>query len=324
MATSVRPNVYLTRKVLQPAFELLKNKCKVTGWNEDTVVPRNHLLQHVETAHGLYVSHLDRVDEELLDRGRNLKIIATMSSGFEHIDISACKRRGVQLGHTPDVTSEACAEMGVALVLCTTRRLIEANRHVHDGHWPKDWDLMYMCGRSIQESVIGIMGMGGIGLSMAEKLMPFHPREILYHNRKPNEKCDAMGAKYVSMDDLLRRSDFVICAARLGKETKNMFNAEKFALMKPTAQFFNVGRGGLVDQDALYDALASKQILAAGLDVCTPEPLPKEHKLLTLPNFVLLPHISSATVEARIQMATLTAKNILAGLDGQPLPAPLP
>jgi len=302
---------------------MLKDKCELTSWNEDFTVPRDVLLKQVETVDALYCMAMDKIDEELLERGKNLKVIATMSVGYDHVDVAACKRRGILLGYTPDVLTEACAELGVALVLCTTRRLIEANRHVHTGLW-KDWYPMYMCGRGILDSVVGIVGMGRIGASIAEKLKPFHPKELLYHNRKPSAQGDTLGAKYVSMDELLRRSDFVISCVALSKETTHLFNKDKFALMKPTAQFFNLSRGGIVDQEALYDALANNRILAAGLDVCTPEPLPTDHKLLKLSNFVMLPHISSATVETRIRMATLTAENILAGLNGQALPAPIP
>jgi len=221
------------------------------------------------------------------------------------------------------VLTEACAELGVALLLCTTRRLIEANREVHEGKW-STWYPTYMCGRGIADSVVGIIGLGRIGTSIAEKIKSFHPKEILYHNRKPSEKGATVGAVYTSLEDLLRRSDFVISCCPLSKETIRFFGKDKFALMKPTAQFFNLSRGGVVDQDALYDALANGKILAAGLDVSTPEPLPPNHKLLKLPNFVMLPHISSATIETRIRMGTLASENVIAGLEGRPLPAEIP
>lgn len=146
------------------------------------------------------------------------------------------------VGHTPDCSTEACAEFAMAVILCTTRRVIEANQQVHAGKW-KDWVPMYMCGRGISGSVVGIVGMGRIGASLAEKIVPFHPKELLYHNRRPTEKGDELGAIFVAeLDDLLKRSDFVIACCSMSKNMVHLFDKEKFALMKPTAQFFNFGR----------------------------------------------------------------------------------
>jgi len=190
MEANSKPRVYLTRRIMEPAFDVLKQKCKITSWNKDSAVPRDLLLKEVEAVDGLYCTPLDIINEELLEKGKNLKVIATMSAGYNHIDVPACKRRGIEVGNIGDSTSEVCAELGVALVLCTTRRLIEANKQVHSGGWCENWEPIYdyMCGRRIQGSVVGIVGMGSIGTSIAEKLKAFHPKELLYNNRKPVKK----------------------------------------------------------------------------------------------------------------------------------------
>ncbi|XP_046405988.1 glyoxylate reductase/hydroxypyruvate reductase-like isoform X5 [Ischnura elegans] len=188
------------------------------------------------------------------------------------------------------------------------------------GAWTS-WSPMWMCGQGLKDSVVGIVGMGRIGKAVVQRLQPFGVKQFLYFGRSRKADDSEVNAEYVTLDQLLMQSDFVIVTCALTKETNKMFGSEAFKKMKRTAIFVNTSRGDLVDQDALVDALKYKRIAAAGLDVMTPEPLPSNHELLSLNNCAILPHIGSATVRTRTDMALLTAHNILAGLEGNPMPA---
>lgn len=190
---------------------------------------------------------------------------------------------------------------------------------VKSGEW-RSWTPLWMCGHGIAGSTIGVVGLGRIGFGVAQRLRPFSPRSVLYagHSKKPY--AAEIGAEFVPFKDLLARSDFIIATCPLSPETNGLFNRTAFSQMRRTSIFVNTSRGGIVNQDDLYEALASGTIGAAGLDVTTPEPLPTDHRLLSLPNCVILPHIGSATVEVRTAMCEMTARNIIAGLSGQKLP----
>uniref|UniRef100_A0A914XEC2 Glyoxylate reductase/hydroxypyruvate reductase n=1 Tax=Plectus sambesii TaxID=2011161 RepID=A0A914XEC2_9BILA len=316
-----RPKVFVTRKdVPQNAIDLLKSSCEITQYDGVGAVPRAVLKERVAEVDGLFCLLTDKIDGDLLDVAKKLKVIGTMSVGYDHIDVKECQKRGVLLGNTPDVLTEATAELTVALLLCTARRLTEAADEVRNGGWGT-WNPLWMCGKSLQGSTIGILGLGRIGLSVAKKLLPFEPAKLIYYNRSEQDAAATVNAEYVSMDKLLSESDFLIITCALTTETRQLFNKKTFAQMKNDAILINTSRGPIVCMDDLFEALSTGQIGAAGLDVTDPEPLPTDHRLLTLKNCVVLPHIGSATVATRMRMASLAAENILAGLSGQPLPA---
>lgn len=227
-----------------------------------------------------------------------------------------CRKRGVRIGYTPDVLTDATAELTMALLLATSRRLFEANREVYNGGW-KAWSPSWMCGLGVKNSTVGIVGFGRIGYEVAKRIVPFKPKQILYFNRSEKSQfATETGAVRVGSNDLLATSDFVICTIALTPDTHHLFNDTAFSKMKSNAVFINTSRGGVVDQDALYEALRNKQIYAAGLDVTTPEPLPLDSPLLTLPNCTILPHVGSAEYDTRNEMSRITACNILAGIKG--------
>lgn len=262
----------------------------------------------------------DKIDAEVLNKaGQNLKIIATMSVGYDHFDVNEIKKRGIKMAYTPDVLTDATAELAVALLLATSRRLLEANEAVRNGGW-KAWSPFWMCGPGIKGSTVGIVGFGRIGQEIAKRLKPFGPKRFIYYSRseKPKE-AQEIGATRVSFDQLLAESDFISVSCALTPDTKDMFDENAFKKMKNTAVFVNTSRGGVVDQNALIKALESKSIWGAGLDVMVPEPLPLDHPLLKLKNCVILPHIGSACIETRNDMGILTAKNIVAALNNEPL-----
>lgn len=319
-----RPQIYVTRPdIPKEGLDILRQTCDVTTWTEEVPVPREELLKNIKGKDGLFCILTDKVDREILDSaGSNLKVVATMSAGFDHLDVGELKQRGIKIGYTPDILTDSTAELTVALLLATSRRLIEASQEVYNGGW-KAWAPVWMCGPSLSNSTVGIVGFGRIGQAIARRLKPFNVSTFLYHGRSDKKEAAEVGAVRVPFDELLSKSDFIIVACALTPETKEMFNEAAFKKMKPNAIFVNTSRGGVVNQDDLISALQNKTILAAGLDVMTPEPLPLDSPLLKLKNCVLLPHIGSASIETRIEMAILTANNILAALNGKNMPAEL-
>lgn len=263
----------------------------------------------------------DKIDSTVLDKaGKNLKVIATMSVGFDHLDTQEIKKRGIKMGYTPDTLTDATAELSVALLLATSRRLLEANQEARTGGW-KAWSPFWMCGPGLKDSTVGIVGFGRIGQQIARILKSFKPKRIIYYNRSERlREAQEIGAHRVNFDELLAQSDFITLVASLTPETKNLFDESAFKKMKSTAVFINTSRGGLVDQDALVNALQNKIIWGAGLDVMTPEPLPLDHALYKLKNCVILPHIGSAAVETRNEMGLVTARNIIAAFKEEKMP----
>ncbi len=313
---NAKPYVYMTRQVAAEIVSSLEQVADVEVWGEDTPVPREVLLEKAEMADALFTMLTDRIDEELLSRAGRLQIVANMAVGYDNIDVRAAKERGIVVTNTPDVLTEATADLAFALLMATARRLVEANRFLHAGEW-KSWSPYLLAGQSVYGAKLGIIGMGRIGEAVAKRAKGFD-MSILYHNRRRKLEAElATGARYCELDELLQESDYVLLLTPLTPETHELMGEREFGLMKPSAVFINVSRGGTVNEAALYNALAEKQIWAAGLDVFQQEPVPTDHPLLTLPNVVALPHIGSATYQARTQMARLAAENIAAVLTGR-------
>ncbi|QDX91286.1 D-glycerate dehydrogenase [Brevibacillus laterosporus] len=310
-----KPFVYVTRKVADEALNLLASIATVEVWDQEYPVPRDILLEKAKRADGLYVMLSDRVDRELVDAAPHLKVVSTLAVGYDSIDLEACKERGIVVTNTPDVLTDATADLAFGLLMAAGRRFVEANRVLMNGEW-RTWSPYFMAGQRIHGATIGIIGMGRIGEAVAKRANGFDMR-ILYHNRSRKIEAEqAYGATYCSLADLLRESDYVVLLTPLTEETRGLMGAEQFAMMKSTAVFINASRGATVDEEALYQALKQEIIWAAGLDVFQQEPIPTDHPLLSLPNVVALPHIGSATYETRDNMAMLVSKNIVAVLCG--------
>ncbi|NGQ96956.1 D-glycerate dehydrogenase [Brevibacillus sp. SYP-B805] len=311
-----KPFVYMTRQVAVEIVAALEEVAEVEVWPEDRPVPREVLLQKAEQADGLFVLLTDTIDEELLNRAKRLRIVANMAVGYDNIDVRAAKQKGVIVTNTPDVLTEATADLAFALLMATGRRLIEANRFLHSGGW-QTWSPYLMAGQSVYGATLGIIGMGRIGEAVARRAKGFD-MNVLYHNRRPRPIAEqTLGVRFCELDELLRTSDYVLLLTPLTPETRGLIGERELSLMKPTAVFLNVSRGGTVDEEALYRALKEKRIWAAGLDVFAQEPVPVDHPLLSLPNVVALPHIGSATYETRDRMARLAAENLIAVLSGK-------
>ncbi|XP_046820713.1 glyoxylate reductase/hydroxypyruvate reductase-like [Vespa crabro] len=313
-----RPRVLVTSNdVPSPGIDLLESKCDVTIIQHDKST-REDVLQTLPGYNAVLITNHYNVNTEFLNiAGTNLKVVSTISAGYDHLDVPEIKRRGIKVGHTPQVLSDAVAEIAVMLTLCAARRSHEGRLKLEEGNVKTS--LNWLLGHDLRNSTVGIVGLGNIGQAVAVRLVPFGVSTFLYTGHSEKKAGKDLGAKFVSLDELLAQSDFIIVATPLTNETHGLFNDTTFGKMKKNAVFVNVGRGKVVDTDALVKALKNHTIFAAGLDVVDPEPLPKDHELLKLPNAVIIPHLGSATVKTRNDMSIIAAQNILNGLDGKPL-----
>lgn len=317
--------VFITRRIPQEGLKILSEAgvCEVSQWDSDEPVPRADLLKGIQGAHGLLCLLSEKIDAEVLEAaGPNLKVISTLSVGFDHLAIDEIKKRGIRVGYTPDVLTDATAELTVALLLATARRLPEGVEEVKNGGW-SSWKPLWLCGYGLSGSTVGVIGLGRIGMAIAQRLMPFGVKRLLYSGRTAKPHAAEVNGEFVPLDTLVSESDFIVVSCSLTPETQGMCDKSFFSKMKPTAVFINTSRGAVVNQEHLYEALSSGQIAAAGLDVTTPEPLPTNHQLLTLKNCVVLPHIGSATYSTRGVMSVLAARNLLGGLQGTDMPSEL-
>lgn len=254
---------------------------------------------------------------EILDRLPGVRIISNYGVGVDHINVPDAAARGIPVGNTPSILDGATADMGMALLLASARLIVKGDHHARSPEFTH-YDPGYMLGREAHGMTLGIVGMGAIGSQVAKRARAFDMK-VLYYNRRQREDDAALGVEYRALDSLLGESDYVMLTCPLTDETRNLINAEALAKMKPTATLVNIARGGVVDTQALYEALRDGVIEGAGLDVTEPEPLPRDHPLLQLDNVTVVPHLGSATVETRREMARLSVENLFLGLEGKPL-----
>jgi lactate dehydrogenase-like 2-hydroxyacid dehydrogenase len=322
---SERPRVLVTREIPEAGLRLLREVAYTDVWDRPTPPPRDELLRRVAGAEGLLALLTDRVDDELLDAaGPGLRVVANLAVGYDNIDLAACARRGIPVGNTPGVLTEATADLAFALLLAVARRLPESAALVTQDRW-LTWDPLLLLGRDVSGGTLGIVGFGRIGREVARRARGFGMR-ILAHSRRaaPDEVYRELGAERVTLDTLLAESDFVSVHVNLSAETWHLIDASALARMRPGAILINTSRGGVVDQAALADALRSGHLFGAGLDVTDPEPMRGDDPLLSLPTCLVVPHVGSATQRTRDRMAEKAARNIIAGLRGEPLPDAVP
>ena len=313
-----KPKVVVSRKPPGAALERVFAECDVWMWEEDSTMPRELLLEKVRDAEGLYVMMLDQVNEELLDAAPSLKVVSTMAVGVDNIDLAACTERGIPVGHTPFVVTEATADFAIALMLAASRRIFPSAEFVRARQW-KEWSPTLMIANDVHGKTLGIVGMGRIGQAIARRARGFD-MTLLYHSRSPKPDAEReLGVSYRGLDDLLGESDIVILILPLTDETRHMIDDAALAKMKPSAYLINSARGPIVDPQALYRALSGETIRGAALDVTEPEPISPDDPLLTLDNCLIVPHISTSTWETRAMMTEVSVNNLLNGLKGEPL-----
>jgi glyoxylate reductase len=318
---AAKPRVFVTRRIPALGLDRIAPYCDPDVWPEPLPPPTQVLRDRVRGCEGLISLLTDRVDADLFDAAPDLKVVSNFAVGVNNVDVAEATRRGIPVGNTPGVLTEATADIAATLLLAAARRLAESADDARDGRW-NTWDPLGWLGQDLVGRTLGIVGMGRIGYATAKRLYHGWGMRVLYTSRSPKPGADRdLRATRVDLDTLLRESDFVSVHTDLNAETTGLFGEAQFAQMKPTAVFVNTSRGPVVDQDALVEALREGTIFAAGLDVTDPEPLPPQHELYRLPNCVVAPHIASATVHTRNEMARICAENLIAGLTGKPLVA---
>jgi glyoxylate reductase len=305
-------HVFVSRQLPGSALDRLRSAHDTTVWPEQLPPTREQLREHAAGADALLTLLTDHIDAELISAAPNLKVIANYAVGYDNIDVGAATARSIAVGNTPDALTEATADLAFALLMAAGRRITEAAGAVRAGGW-RTWEPGGFLGADIYGATIGIIGLGRIGQAVARRAAGFGMEVLTTETRDQH-----------NLEHLLRRADFVSLHLPLTSGTHHLINAQTLALMKPTAILINTSRGGVVDQAALAQALSTGQIAGAALDVTDPEPLPLEDPLWQAPNLLVVPHIGSATWTARERMAEIAVDNILAGLEGKPLPYQVP
>jgi len=318
-----RPRIVVTRPVSDEALKLLRARADITVGADDPPVPTpQEVVGLIKDADIVYTLPANPVNGDAVRGAANLKFIATMGTGYDNIDIAAARERNIPVTYAPGILDDTTADGAFALLLAAARRLSEAERYLRAGKY-RGWTPFLFTGRDVHHATLGVVGMGRIGRAISRRARGFE-MQILYTDARRNEDAEReLGATYVTLDELLARSDFVSLHTPLLPETRHLMNAERLRKMKRTAILINSSRGPVVDEHALAEALRDGVIAGAGLDVFEREPA-VDPLLLTLENVVLLPHIASASEETRTKMAVRAAQNILAFLDGTPLLDPVP
>jgi glyoxylate reductase len=314
------PKVFITRNIPSVGPDKLRQQPSwdVQQWAKDEVVPRDELLRSIKGCDAVLTLLTERVDAEFLDAaGPQLKVVANLAVGFDNFDVPEMSKRGVIGTNTPDVLTDTTADLAFALLMATARMLPQAEKYVKDGNW-HTWEPLGFMGQDVHHATLGLVGLGRIGAAMARRGAGFAMKVIYYDAYRRQDLEQQYGYEYRnSVEDVIREADFVSVHTPLTAETRHLMNATRLGMMKPTAILINSARGPIVDPDALYDALKSGTIWAAGLDVTEPEPLPADHKLLTLDNCLVVPHIASASINTRNSMSELAADNIINTLSGR-------
>ncbi|KKM10815.1 glyoxylate reductase [Clostridiales bacterium PH28_bin88] len=308
--------VYVTRKIPQEGLSLLQSHADVTVWQGELPPPRDVIVDNIRDIDGLLCLLTDKIDQEVLDVARKLKVIGNYAVGFDNIDIAEATKRGIAVTNTPGVLTETTADLAFGLLMAAARNIVQGDRYVREGLW-QTWEPMLLLGRDIHESTLGIIGMGRIGQAMAKRASGFGMR-ILYYDSAPIEEVDKKyGAQNVSLEQLLQESDFVTIHVPYTLATDKLISTRELNMMKKEAILINTARGPVVDEPALVDALQKGVIAGAGLDVFHTEPISKDHPLCHVANVVVAPHIGSASFRTRAKMATIAASGVIEVLQGR-------
>lgn len=312
------PKIYITRTIPDEGLDLLIENCETEIWPEPKPIPRKELLKKVKGVEGILSMLSEQMDGKLMDAaGKQLKVISNFAVGYDNIDIEAATKRKIVVCNTPGVLTQSTADLAFALLLSAARRIVESDDYVKSGQW-LTWGPKTMLGLDVHQKTLGIIGLGRIGSAVARRARGFNMKVLYYNDSGRNPKDEGVGALHCeTLDEILIHSDFISIHVPLTPETTHLIDGAALKKMKKTAILVNTSRGKVVDTDALYEALKRKEIAYAALDVTDPEPLSKNHKLLKLPNCLVVPHIGSATVATRGLMSVMAAENLLAVLDDE-------
>jgi glyoxylate reductase len=315
-----KPKVLITRNFFDKAIDLIKKEAEVEVYpSELDPIPRNVLLEKVKDIQGLLPMLTDKIDKELLDRGKDLKVVSNYAVGYNNIDVHEATKQGVMVTNTPEVLTDTTADCAFMLLMAISRRLVEVDQYVREGKWVKAWGPKMLLGSDITGKTLGIIGLGRIGKAMVPRARGFN-MDILYHNRKRDLEAEQLGVEYRRLDEILMESDYISLHVPLSKETKHLIGEPELKKMKETAYLINTSRGPVVDEKALTEALKKGWIKGAGLDVHYEEPTDPDNPLLELSNVIVAPHIGSATIETRLAMAMKAATNLITALKSEKPP----
>lgn len=283
----------------------------VTKWNEDRPMTQTELIEASKVHNALFCTLSDKIDRHFFRECQHLDMVSQFAVGFDNIDVEEASRLGIPVGYTPDVLTDATADIAFGLMLATSRKMFFLNKSISNGDW-KYFRPIGNLGTELKNRTLGIFGLGRIGTEMARRCKGAYHMKVIYHNRKPNPAAEEeLGAKMVSFEELLQQSDVLSVHCTLTEVTRSIFDAKAFDLMKPTSIFINTARGAIHNEPDLIEALKTGQIWGAGLDVTNPEPMHPDNPLLQMENVSVLPHIGSGTIETRDKMAMLAANNII-------------
>lgn len=313
-----KKRVFLTRTLHDFALKELKKRYQIEIHSGKIPISKTKLRTKIENVEGLICFPYDKIDRDLIDIAKNLKVISTYSVGFDHIDTQYAKKKKIRVGYTPEVLTDATADLAFSLMLDVLRRVSEGDRIIRNGKWRQIYGAYDYVGIDLQGKTLGIFGLGRIGSTLARRAESFDMK-IIYHNRKPvsKNKEKLLGVKYVTLDKLITQSDVISIHVPHTKETNQLFDMKIFKKMKKSAFLINTARGKIVNEKDLITALNKKIIAGAALDVYELEPISKKHPFTKIQNIVLAPHIGSSTKETRVKMAEITIKNLNLGMNGK-------
>ncbi len=313
-----KKRVFLTRTLHDFALKELKKKYRIEVHSGKIPIPRKKLASKIKEVEGLICFPYDVIDKELIDKAKNLKVISTYSVGFDHIDVEHAKIRKIRVGYTPEVLTDATADLAFSLMLDIMRRVSEGDRIIRNGDWRQIYGAYDYVGTDLQKKTLGIFGLGRIGTAIAKRAKAFDMK-LIYHNRKPVSKSKEreLGIKFVSFNQLISQSDVISIHVPHTKQTDLLFDKKVFSKMKKTSFLINTARGKIINESDLVSALKKKEIAGAGLDVFASEPIGKRHPLTKIQNVTLGPHIGSSTMETRAKMAEITVNNLHLGIRGK-------
>ena len=311
--------ILVTGRLPEEILALLHREHEIEANEKDRPMKREKILERIVDKDGLLCMLTDTVDRTFIEKAQRLKMIANLGVGFNNIDVDAATSRGIPVSNTPDVLTEATADLAFTLILSLARRVVEGDKRTREGRF-QFWAPLVFLGREVTGKTLGIIGLGKIGKAVVKRAGGFDMR-VLYHNRRPLEQAEeeTLGVEYADLRRLLKQADFVSLHVPLTDRTRHLIDRESLGWMKPEAFLINTSRGPVVDEKALLDTLKQGKIAGAGLDVYEEEPS-LTPGLVDLENVILLPHVGSATLETRTRMARLAVDNLLAGLRGEKPP----
>ncbi|MBS7619834.1 D-glycerate dehydrogenase [Candidatus Bathyarchaeota archaeon] len=310
--------VFVTRQLFDEAIDIINKEAEVEVFEgTDNPIPRDLLLTKIKDIDGLLCLLTDIIDSEMIEKAKRLKVISNYAVGFNNIDVNEATKRGIYVTNTPGILTETTADFTFALLLAVSRRIAESDRYVRMGNWKYAWGPRMFLGSDVHGKTLGIIGLGRIGKALVKRAKGFDMKVIYYDIVRDESFEKSYGVSFQNLKTLLEEADFVSVNVPLTENTYHLIGEEEISLMKKTAFLINTSRGAVIDEKKLYNALKNKLIAGAALDVFDKEPIDPDNPLLELDNIIVTPHIASASVETRKNMAIIAAKNLVESLKGE-------